>query len=223
MGSSMKTYIFLNSSNPDREFYSGHLNLTKDGGDKIICVNGGFLMARSLGITPDYVVGDLDSMEREMITGEIEVIQFPEEKDLSDFELGIQKALKMKTEKIYVYGALGGRKDHEIINIVIMAHCAIPVVFIERGTEIHNIIDEIKLRVTRGCICSLVSFDGPCLVKETKGLKYPLKNEFLKPYSRGLSNIASDEEIYVKVGKGNLIIIINKNNNKRDDPAGESL
>ena len=217
----MKTYIFLNSSNPDREFYSKHLSATKKDGDIIICVNGGFLMARSLGITPDYVIGDLDSIEREMVTGEFQVIQFPEEKDFSDFELGLQTALKMKTEKIFVYGALGGRKDHEIINIIIMAHCKIPVVFIERETEIHNIIYEIKLPVTRGCICSLVSFGGPCLVKEMRGFKYLLKNEFLEPYSRGLSNIASDEEIYVKGGEGNLIIIINKN--KKDGPAGGPL
>ncbi len=215
----MKTFIFLNSLNPDREIYNEHLSMTKEGGDKIICVNGGFLMARSLGILPDYVIGDLDSLERETITGDFEVMQFPEEKDFSDFELGLQKALKMKTEEIFVYGALGGRKDHEIINIVIMAHCGVPVVFIERETEIHNIIDEIKLRVTRGCICSLVSFGGPCLVKEMRGFKYLLKNEFLEPYSRGLSNIASDEEIYVKVEEGNLIIIINKNKNKKEDTA----
>lgn len=219
----MKTFIFLNSSNPDREIYKEHLSITKESGDKIVCVNGGFLMARSLGIMPDYVIGDLDSLEREMITGEFEVMQFPEEKDFSDFELGLQKALKMKAEKIFVYGALGGRKDHEIINIVIMAHCGVPVVFIERETEIHNIINEIKLRVTRGCICSLVSFGGPCIVMEMKGFKYLLKNEILEPFSRGLSNIASDEEIYVKVEEGNLIIIINKNKNKKEDPARELL
>jgi thiamine pyrophosphokinase len=213
----MNTFIFLNSSNPDREVYLEHLRMTKKGGDKIICVNGGFLVARSLCIMPDYVIGDLDSLERDKFTGEFKVIQYPEEKDFSDFELGLQKALEMKTKKIFVYGALGGRKDHEIINIVIMAHCGVPVVFIERDIEVHNIIDEIKLSVTRGCICSLVSLGGSCLVKEMRGFKYLLKNEFLEPYSRGLSNIACDEEIYVKVEEGSLIIIINKNKNTGSD------
>jgi thiamine pyrophosphokinase len=206
----MKTYIFLNSSNPDNKFYRKHLYRTKESGDKIICVDGGFTLARSLDIMPDYVIGDLDSLKDEMIDGGLEVVQYPEEKDFSDFELGLQKALEIKTDKIFVYGALGGRKDHEIVNIVIMAHSGARVVFVEKETEIYNVKDELKLSVTKGCVCSLVSFSVPCLVSEMKGFKYLLKNELLEPCSRGLSNVASDEEIYVKLKEGNLILIVNK-------------
>jgi thiamine pyrophosphokinase len=186
----MKVYIFLNSANPGKETYREHLRRTKEHGD--------------------YVIGDLDSVKDKMIEEGFKVERYPEEKDFSDFELGLRKAQEMNAEKVFVYGALGGRKDHEIVNIVVMANSRVRVVFVERETEIYNVINELRLSVKKGCVCSLVSVSGPCLVSEMRGFKYLLKNELLEPGSRGLSNIACDDEISVKIKEGNLIAIVNR-------------
>lgn len=207
----MKVYIFLNSGIARKGFYKEHFYSSKENGDKIICVNGGYLIARSSDVHPHYVIGDLDSLKGDVIDQGLELIKYPEEKDFSDFELALQKASELKPETIYVYGALGGRKDHEIINILLLAYSNIRAVFIEEQIEIYNVIEKLNIHEKKGYICSLVSFGGPCLVKEMEGFKYILKEEFLEPSSRGLSNIIIDNEAYIHTGKGNLIVIVSRN------------
>lgn len=207
----MKVYIFLNSGISRKGFYKAHLCSSKGDSDKIICVNGGYLIARSLDVHPHYVIGDFDSLKEEVIDKDLVLIEYPEDKDFSDFELALQKALELKPETVYVYGALGGRKDHEVINILLLAHYNIPAVFIEEQTEIYNVIEKLSIHDKKGYICSLISFGGPCRVKEMRGFKYILKEDFLNPSSRGLSNIIIDNKAYIHTGKGNLIIIVSRN------------
>jgi thiamine pyrophosphokinase len=205
-----KVYVFLSSGISRREFYLEHLRRTKQQGDIVICADGGYLVAQALGIHPDYVIGDLDSLGEAEPNGKSEIIKFPSEKDFSDFELALNKSMEFGPEKIVVYGALGGRKDHEITNVLLLAFAEAPTVFIEEEVEMFNVIHDFSIRGKKNLTCSLLSFGGPTYVQEMRGFHYVLKNEELQPSSRGLSNIIMDDEAYIRIERGNLVVIVNQ-------------
>lgn len=73
------------------------------------------------GIQVDYAVGDFDSAspaEKEWIhryAGEF--IEYPTEKDETDLEIAVKKAMELKPSTIYLFGVTGGRLDHSLVNI----------------------------------------------------------------------------------------------------------
>ncbi|WP_255259799.1 thiamine diphosphokinase [Lentibacillus sp. CBA3610] len=75
-------------------------------------------------ITPDYAVGDFDSMD-ETDKGEVRkqanvFDQYPDEKDETDLEIALNTAYVLNPKKIYLLGATGGRLDHGLINIQLL-------------------------------------------------------------------------------------------------------
>lgn len=204
----MKAYIFLHGEGSGRVFYRSHFDTTRGADDVVICANGGYETARSLEIEPRIVVGDLDSLHDIEIGSGTAVFKHPAVKDFSDFELALKEALKLRPETIFVYGALGGRKDHEIVNITLLAHTGIPIVFMEEETEIYNVIDELEIVGKRGRVCSLVTFGDGCHISTMEGFHYLLKDEVLLPSSRGLSNIINDNRAYISIKKGTLLVIV---------------
>lgn len=89
--------------------------------DTWIGADGGTITLLENGIHVDYAIGDFDSIsthENKKINQEVKKLSlFPVEKDYTDMELAIQKALHIQPKKIYVFGSTGGRLDHELINI----------------------------------------------------------------------------------------------------------
>jgi len=79
----MKVFIFLNGGRSEGSFYKTHYLGAKGDGDIVICADGGFALACSLGVLPDLVVGDLDSVGSDIPEG-VEVVRYPSEKDFSD-------------------------------------------------------------------------------------------------------------------------------------------
>lgn len=71
-----------------------------------------------------YAIGDYDSVceeEFEAISAHAErLLTYPTEKDYTDLELAIQKAIELQPKKIYLFGITGGRLDHELINIQLL-------------------------------------------------------------------------------------------------------
>ena len=211
----MQAFIFLNGGLSDPGFYRDHYGRTRTGGDAVVCADGGYALAASLGIEPDVIAGDLDSLGGGSPPAGVRLVRHPPEKDFSDFEIALEEAKKMRAERIAVYGALGGRVDHELINIVLLAHAGLPVVFVEEGTEAHNVIGELVLEGRQGWTCTLAAMGGACRGVRTEGLLYPLRDERLAPSSRGLSNLIVGETARVRVKRGNLLAVLIK-----PSPAG---
>tara|TARA_R110002126_G_scaffold13118_4_gene57110 strand:+ start:266207 stop:266842 length:636 start_codon:yes stop_codon:yes gene_type:complete len=87
----------------------------------IICVDGGAAHLDALNILPHYLVGDFDSislktLERYKACPEVEVCHAPDQNNTD-----LQKALSRipdDAEQIDIFGALGGRMDHQLANIL---------------------------------------------------------------------------------------------------------
>jgi len=205
----MNAFIFLNGKKSSAQFYRKQFETFHEEQDAVICADGGYKLAEQSGVRPNLIVGDLDSLQIEQIEKGIEVRRYPVNKDFSDFELAMQAAQEMAPEWIYVYGALGGRIDHELTNILLLASVKHPTVFIEDGLEIYGVYESLVLRGRKNCLCSLLSLGGPCHVKEIHGFEYALKDELLYPSSRGLSNIITEDEATISLISGSLIAVVN--------------
>ncbi len=94
--------------------------------DLIIAADGGIHNCKTIGIIPNVIIGDLDSMSSDEVTtyqeAGAEVIQFPTHKDETDLELALQYALKHELSEVIIIGALGARWDMTIANILLIAN-----------------------------------------------------------------------------------------------------
>jgi thiamine pyrophosphokinase len=211
----MNVFIFLNSEGTSVRHYREHFLKAREPDDPVICADGGLRTARRAGVRPELVIGDLDSLEQEDDLQGIELRKYPQEKDLSDFELALREAETRDPVCIYVYGALGGRIDHELTNLLLMSTSRYPIVSIEEGMEIYHVVGELRLRGRRGSLCSLLALGGPCLVTGMRGFRYLLLDEELRPSSRGLSNVVASDDASFSVQGGGLIAMVIAASRKR--------
>lgn len=100
--------------------------LNKKTNDEIwIAVDRGLEHLLHFQIEPNYVIGDFDSMSlatKNNIDQSL-MIQFPKEKDETDLELALIYAMSKRPNEIVIYGATGGRLDHELANLQLLSIC----------------------------------------------------------------------------------------------------
>ena len=90
--------------------------------DLLIAADGGAGYLIAMGLTPHVVIGDMDSVNEEIFSGDesIRRIPFPRDKDRSDAELAVQWALEQDVTRILLLGAQGGRPDHALGNTFLL-------------------------------------------------------------------------------------------------------
>ncbi len=186
-------------------------------GDYVICADGGSEYAAALGIIPRLIVGDMDSVNREILeyfAGRGTIIkEYPADKDDTDTALALGEALAVGPAEIVIIGALGTRFDHSLANVHLLRAAW------ERGVRA-RIIDEYNE-------ISLVGPQQPALVKgrpgdlfsllpltervtgvQVRGARWPLRDAVFaigNPY--GISNRLVDGEAEVSVASGLLLLI----------------
>ncbi|MBM3187582.1 MAG: thiamine diphosphokinase, partial [Chloroflexi bacterium] len=107
------------ANHPDR------LAALLDEANVLIAADGGANWLFALGRQPDVVVGDMDSILPEtleaLIRAGCRVRRHPSQKDETDTELALLEAAAMGATRITLLGALGGRVDHQIANLMLLA------------------------------------------------------------------------------------------------------
>jgi thiamine pyrophosphokinase len=140
----------------------------------------------------------------------IQVLRYPPEKDETDFELALDHAIRQGCKQILVFGALGGRTDH------LMANILLPLVYVDkahiilfRGSEELTYINSREvIHGNPGEKLSLLPLVGDASGIHTTGLRYPLESETLMfGKSRGISNELIDSEATITVSSGVLLCI----------------
>ena len=180
-----------------------------------IAVDGGIRHLRESNLIPDILIGDLDSVSEQDLAWcknlQIEIHQYPKEKDQTDFELALDYALKKNRDKIIVFGALGGRIDHTLANIGLLGnpdYADRDIRIFSNNEDIYFLHSPTTIKGNIGDIISLIPWGGPVLGVTTIGLQYPLSDEDLLPdRSRGISNVMSSNEAIIQFKKGNLLCV----------------
>lgn len=185
--------------------------------DKVICANGGTKIALRLGIFPNIVVGDLDSItediEKRLAKHKVEWKIYPTEKDETDLELAIREAVKFNPNSIYIVGLLGGRIDHTLANIFFLERIKdlnIEPYVIDRKLRIYIMKGEEEKTIwgDKGDILSLIPLSEVVEGIYLEGLKYSLNYEPLyRNLTRGISNVFTDYQAKISIQKGTLLVI----------------
>jgi thiamine pyrophosphokinase len=165
--------------------------------DYIVCADGGYNLLKKRGIMPDIIIGDNDSVKnREEIPAEINRLNFPTDKDMTDGELALRHIAGKGFKNLLIFGALGGRQDHVESNLALLclaAKLGVRAVIQDEKTEIHYIdgrFNGFSKKIPENVLISIVPFYSVAHIINTKGLKYPLKDKRLFKYSSlGVSNL----------------------------------
>lgn len=188
--------------------------------DVILCADGGLEHAARCGITPDYMIGDFDSVSdktlEEFKTAGVRYIMYPPEKDYTDTEICMDKAIKLGADEICIAAGIGSRADHSLGNIGLLH------ILMEKGIKSYLISDDCTIYMCRndsfslkgeiGDTVSIIPYGGNIEGITLKGLKYPLDNAPIslgKP--TGISNVMVDSECTISVKKGEIIIVHYRN------------
>lgn len=185
--------------------------------DLIIAADGGMTHCRTLGIKPSIVIGDLDSLDPDYLkslqTSGTKIIRYPINKDQTDLELALHKALDLGYDEILVLGALGARWDMTIANLLLPAASEFSKVTIRLIDGHQEIIllrgrGELIFNGKKGDMLSIVPLGQDAYGVTLRGLKYPLEDDVLKfGATQGISNVLIDNTATVYLKKGLLFCI----------------
>lgn len=186
----------------------------------IVAVDGGLELAERLGVIPDLVVGDLDSVDPDILarakSAGIPIERHPRDKDETDWELGLRAIAQRDFHEVVIIGGGGGRLSHLIGNAAVLANDDFSALRIEWS------IGETSVRVARpeasvdlagspGDLVSLVPIGGIAAGINTSGLRWPLQGGRLVPDStRGISNELVGSAATVSLAAGVLLVIVER-------------
>lgn len=184
----------------------------------IISVDGGAAHLRKLGILPDVLLGDFDSANKDDIeyfqTQGIKAEQFPVEKDMTDSELAIEKALEKGADEIIFIGAVGSRFDHSMANIFLLKKLMdekVKACIADEHNRIYMFDESFSMPRVEGYKLSLIPVTEKVTGVTTKGLKYPLINATMQlGTSWGVSNEFYEDIACVTIEKGILLVCLSR-------------
>lgn len=207
----MRVLILANGDIADERGLRAHLGTV----DQVICADGGLLHAQRLGLAVNWLIGDMDSVNEAALAslGETtQVERYPAAKNETDLELALQKAATLGANAVLVAGAGGGRVDHALANILLLAQQRWPFAlsFVEGqqlASVLHAHAGTLELTGAVGQLVSLLPLPQAEGVR-TQGLAYPLTGETLAfGTPRGISNVQSAKQARVSLEQGTLLVI----------------
>jgi thiamine pyrophosphokinase len=207
--------IFANGGLPD-------INKARDlllSDDFIICADGGTRHALNLGLRPNLVIGDMDSIQNDqwqkMQALGVAVELFPRDKNETDLELAINRAIELEPREIVIVAALGGRLDQTIGNIALLTDLQLATFNVRLDDGVEEMFfcrNQVQVHGRSGDIVSLIPWGNPVRGILTQGLKWTLADETLYPEkTRGISNELLNESASIKISSGNLLVIHTRN------------
>ena len=178
-------------------------------GDYVIAADGGLAHCRKLGIIPDEILGDFDSLGGIPAGAQV----FPVEKDDTDTMLAAKRGLALGYREFVFYGSLDGpRLDHTVANFQTLAYLAdhaatgTLVGLRQRVTLLRN--DTLRFPAGMTGTVSVFAFGGAAGGVTLRGLYYGLENGTLTPaFPLGVSNHFTGQPAEMTVEKGSLLII----------------
>lgn len=183
-------------------------------GDLVIAADGGAQVAAALGLRPDVVIGDMDSIDpeaRERLEQQVVLITHPRRKDETDTELALRYAIEHGASEIILLGALGGRIDHTLANVLLLG---LPVLegvqarIVAGNTEVWLVRHVVRIAGVAGDIVTLLPLGGAVHGVTTEGLEWELTDATLEfGAARGVSNVMMRSTAQVTVRDGVLLVI----------------
>ena len=203
----MRALVFAGGEVRDYRFIK---NLIKNG-DLLIAADSGAEHLYKIGLEPDVLIGDMDSISVKP-TGK-EVIKLNVMKDETDTEAAVRIAADKGADEIVIVGATGTRLDHSLANLLMLKHLAgnnIKAQIIDEKNSVRYIDGSFEIDGTDGAIVSIIPLTR-LYIESTEGLLYEVREDYLEVgSSRGVSNVMTSATAKVKVRSGTALVIKSK-------------
>lgn len=194
--------------------------MAADRPDAIVAADRGLVFCHEQQIRPDAIVGDFDSTDPAVVgqyrrDGGIPIDTYRPEKDLTDTDIAIRKAVEMGADRVVLFGATGTRCDHTLSNIFNLYSCAAAGI---RASIVdpHNRITMLtggEYRIRReeqfGNRISLFPFRGDVTGLTLRGLKYLVTDALVEQGDGGhyVSNEITGDEAVILWRSGILLLM----------------
>ncbi len=208
----MRAVIFVNGIVNDYQALARWLRPD----DLLIGADGGTLHCLAVGRQPDVVVGDLDSLDPGLIAQlraqGVQIERHSPIKDQTDLELAIDCAQRHAVDNVLLLGALGGRLDQMLANVLILARHDWPFpILIGEDQQIAQVLrggETLHVHAPVGSILSVIPLSASVTGITYAGLEYPLINVTL-PFgsTRGVSNVVQSVPAKIELAEGLLLVI----------------
>jgi len=205
--------IFTGGNGPDTQFVKKILDLEVKNA-LFAAADSGLIAAENAGIKPDWIIGDMDSIDKsrlDVYPAEC-IIKYEHDKDFSDTELAFSLLHEKGCKEIWIIGGGGGRIDHLFALRSLFEREFYPYRWLTEDADIHCIdaACEINNFFGNSGKCMHVSIfplcSGPWQAKSS-ALKWPLAGLSWENGFFGLSNCAPDGSYSITAEKGRFMII----------------
>jgi thiamine pyrophosphokinase len=185
-------------------------------GDYLVGADGGTLHCLAMGLRPHMVVGDLDSLPQaqvaELTRQGTRIHRYPAEKAQTDLELAVEQAIQDGATEILLVGALGGRIDQTLANLLLLAQRTWPVpVRMAEGNQLAIALRgpaTVAIHGITGATVSLIPLSAEVTGITYSGLIYPLENHtLLLGSTRGISNAFAQPYATVTIAGGLALLV----------------
>ena len=209
----MRILIIAGGAAPSKELMLKEFNKS----DFVICADKGGEYLTSINKLPDMLLGDFDSIAEETLR-EYEVRgvlleKYPREKNFTDTEMCVMKALEREPDTLVLLGCLGSRLDHIMGNIGLLRLALEKKVraFIKDDNNIIYLADnQEKINCPSGQIISFQAFTEEVKNLTVTSVKYPLMEYDLKSWSSYTVSNVVEKEVNISFTHGILIILLSK-------------
>lgn len=214
--------VFLVAGSPIAEKPEG---LTPGPADRVFAADYGAHHALAWGWPIHLLIGDLDSLpEADLRAAQAlgaALVTAPTAKDETDLELALAQALAAGAQELIICAALGGRADHALANVLLLARPelnGIPVLIAEAAQTVRLLrggdpaAGGLTLSGAAGDLLTLLPLAGDAEGVRTAGLRYPLTDEPLRfGQARGVSNVFEAATAHIWLRQGMLLVIHTRN------------
>ena len=207
----MRAVVFVNGELADYDAAARWLHCD----DYLVAADGGARHMEALGLSPHVIVGDLDSIDEDLLARFQEegatVEKHPSAKDATDLELAIARAISDGATEILLIGALGGRLDQTLANLLVLAQQDrnVPLAVAD-GDQLARVLrgpQQLTLKGPTGGYVSALALSKEVTGVTYQGLEYPLVNATLRLGStRGVSNTLASSPAQISIEEGILLV-----------------
>lgn len=206
---SAQNVVIANGRYPEAQYLQDIIGTA----EKLICCDGAIHQLMQYKITPDYIIGDCDSIDLNAVDTKIKIIQVADQNS-NDLTKAVMLAKELGLNGLVIFGATGLREDHAIANIALLYHYTTIIDHIAMITD-HGIftahhaknatMHTFSLNTIPGQQISFFTCDANAKIS-CSNLKWPLDQHQFNFWFQGTLNQATSDHIDCNIDGGSVLV-----------------